>query len=96
MQPTEHGMAIVCERQHGYTVAWVDDERARRVPPGWFIEWWPERLLAFAGRIHDNYARNVWAPHKGDAPRRTWMDWADAAAWCQKQAARAQRKREAA
>lgn len=83
-----HGVAIICEHARGgHTVAYVDADISYHVPAGWFIEWWDLCNVVYAGRLSGGYVLRGY----GSTAKRTWMDWADAAAWCYKQATRKRR-----
>ena len=87
-----HGVAIICERSGGHTVAWVDEDASRRVPPGYFVEQWPYYGHVYAGTLDGGYAQQeideTMGPHTRDNRKRWWLTWRKAVAWCQYEARR--------
>jgi hypothetical protein len=91
-----HGTVIVCERVDGATHAWVDEEASEQVPEDWFVEWWHDAPLAYAGRMSGGYVMQTYVNMATVRLRRHWMDWQDAAAWCRRQARRYEQARKVA
>jgi hypothetical protein len=84
-----HGVAIICEREAGHTVAWVDDRMSRKVPAGYFVEWWMDVHEAFAGTLDGGYFKSLTWPHKSEMPvmeKLCWRNWRDTVMWCEAQA----------
>lgn len=79
-----HGIAIVCERAQGHTVAWVDAHMSKQVPAGYFVEVRQafRECVVMAGQVDGYYFDSV------------WFDWYDAVVWCREHAqGQAARKR---
>jgi hypothetical protein len=78
-----HGIAIVCERQYGHTVAWVDRHMSKHVPVSYFTETWPR---PWPGASKADITR-VGTMDGGYLPG-THSDWYDAVVWCRDHAQR--------
>lgn len=83
-----HGMAIICERSGGHTVAWVDEDISQRVPAGYFVELW------YIGRQHYVHAGTLDGGYEMCRissmllVKAEWLTWRKAVAWCQYEARR--------
>lgn len=86
-----HGVALICERHDGHTVAWVATQLSRHVPAGYFIESW------FVGQEHYVHAGTLDGGYEMDRVssmllvKAEWPTWRKAAAWCQYDAQRVAR-----
>lgn len=90
-----HGVALICEREGGHTVAWVDAQQSRRVPAGYFVESW------FEGRYHAVHAGTLdggyfteWNQTGNMEWFAEWHSFDKAVAWCEYDARQRQARKQ--
>lgn len=95
-----HGVALICERHDGHTVAWVDHHMSKQVPAGYFTETLVlnKRLHSYksesrAGTLDGGYATMPFCVglREPTVEQVTWHDWYDAVLWCRDDARQAEK-----
>jgi hypothetical protein len=73
-----HGVAVICEREQGHTVAWVDARLSKQIPAGYFTETWPQDGETHVGTLDGGYIIG----YDGWGQKYSFGDWYDAVLWC--------------